>query len=101
VNLNIWHSCQTRSTMSSRPASGAYLTAQVTLTLADSSQHVWCWLRESVGRSATRPINSRGRRAPQGDFDRRSAAKAAKGERTWLRRRGRPIRRGLAEALAG
>ena len=43
----------------------AYLTAQVTLTLADfkpGRDGAGC--RGSAGRSATRPINSRGRRAP-------------------------------------
>ena len=42
----------------------AYLTAQITLTLADSRRERRCWLRRSAGRSATRPISWRGRRAP-------------------------------------
>ena len=42
----------------------AYLTAQVTLTLAGFKPDMTCWLQGSAGRSATRPINSRGRRAP-------------------------------------
>jgi NADPH2:quinone reductase len=42
----------------------AYLTAQITLTLAGFKPGMRCWLRGSAGRSATRPISSRGRRAP-------------------------------------
>ena len=42
----------------------AYLTAQITLTLAGFKAGRPCWLRQSVGRSATRPISSRVRRAP-------------------------------------
>ena len=42
----------------------AYLTAQVTLTLAGFKPGRRCWRRGSAGRSATRPISSHGRKAP-------------------------------------
>jgi NADPH:quinone reductase len=42
----------------------AYLTAQITLTLAGFKPGMTVWLRRSAGRSATRPIRWRGRRAP-------------------------------------